>query len=160
MEQNITNILVGINEDVNREGLLETPKRYVRFLQDFTQSIDINITTFDKEKYNNIIKINKIPFYSLCEHHLLPFFGYASIKYLPNDKIIGLSKMPRIVDKFSRKLQNQERITTDITNFIFETINPKWVMVQLKARHMCIEMRGVKKHKTWTTTKCELGIRN
>lgn len=147
------------NED--REGLLETPRRYIKFLNEFItkgEKPDFKCTQFDAESYGDqMIIVNDIPFHSLCEHHLAPFMGVAHVGYIPNDKIVGLSKIPRTVDFFARKFQNQERITNDIANFLMNELSPKGVMVVLSAKHMCVEMRGIKKHNCTTTTSAIRG---
>lgn len=152
-EDAVTRILQSIGEDTKREGLLETPKRHIKYLREFLSEQKFEITMFEKESYDEMIIVKDINFYSLCEHHLLPFFGTASVAYIPNKKIVGLSKIPRIVDKFTRRLQNQERITTQIAEFINEILQPKGVAVILKARHMCMEMRGIKKTADTITSK-------
>jgi len=156
-EDAVTRILQSMGEDISREGLRETPKRHIKYLREFLGETKFNVTTFEKESYDEMIIVKDINFYSLCEHHLLPFFGTACVAYVPNKKIVGLSKIPRIVDKFARRLQNQERITTQIADFIQKELNPKGVGVILKARHLCMEMRGVKKTAETTTSKL-LGI--
>lgn len=156
-EDAVIRILQSINEDVKREGLLETPKRHLKYLKEFTSDKDFNLTTFSSEKYDEMITQNNINFYSICEHHLLPFFGNAKISYIPNGKIVGLSKLSRVVDKFANKLQNQERITSQIAEYLDEKLNPIGVAVQLKARHMCMEMRGIKKNEVYTTTTKLIG---
>ncbi len=141
-----------------REGLIDTPKRYIKFLRQFLTSEKFNFTTFEGEGMDEMILVKDIPFFSLCEHHLAPFFGVAAIAYIPNEKIVGLSKLPRTVDMFSRRFQNQERITMQVMNFIQEQLSPKGVAVQLKARHLCVEMRGVKKHDCQTVTTSLCGV--
>ena len=149
-----------INEfdDPEREGLQDTPRRYVKFLRQFLTPEHFNFTTFEGEGMDEMILVKDIPFFSLCEHHLAPFFGVAAVAYIPNDKIVGLSKLPRTVDMFSRRFQNQERITMQVMNFIQEQLSPKGVAVQLKARHLCVEMRGVKKHDCQTVTTSLCGV--
>jgi GTP cyclohydrolase I len=112
---------------------------------------------FDNEGYDEMVLQTNIPFYSICEHHLVPFFGTGAIAYIPDQKIVGLSKLARTLDHFSRKLQNQERITIDVANFLMEALAPKGVGVVLEARHLCMEMRGVQKPGTVTTTSCVKG---
>lgn len=157
VEDNVRRILQYIGEDPNREGLLETPKRYIKFLKEFTQQKEFTFTTFDSEGMDEMIIVKDIPFYSLCEHHIAPFFGTASVAYIPNGKIVGLSKIPRCVDLYSNKLQNQERITTQIAEHLNRELNPFGVAVVLKAQHLCMCMRGVKKHDSWTITSKLLG---
>jgi len=157
-EDNVTRILQSIGEDVNREGLKETPKRYIKFLKEFINPPEFNFTTFENENYDEMIIQKNIPFYSFCEHHIAPFFGVGTIAYIPNKKIVGLSKLARTLEYFSRRLQNQERITTQVAEFIQNELDPKGVAVSLSAQHLCMEMRGVKKHNTTTTTNKLLGV--
>lgn len=157
-EDNFIRILQSLGEDVKREGLLETPKRYIKFLRDFLESKDFNFTTFDAEGTDEMIIQKNIPFYSLCEHHVLPFFGFANIAYIPDKKIIGLSKLARCVDFYANRLQNQERITAQIAERLQKEIQPLGVAVSLKAMHLCMNMRGVKKYDTWTTTSKLTGV--
>jgi len=157
IEDNIKKIIEQIDNDASREGLKDTPKRYLKFLKEFTSPPEFNFTTFDSEGYDEMIIQTNIPFYSLCEHHIAPFFGYATVGYIPNKKIVGLSKLARTVEWFSRRLQNQERITTQVANEIQKQLEPQGVAVVLKAKHLCMEMRGVKKHNTWTTTSKMIG---
>lgn len=157
-EWHFQQILKQLGEDVNREGLVETPKRYIKFLKEFLEPKDFNFTTFDAEGTDEMILQTNIPFYSLCEHHTAPFFGTANIAYVPNNKIVGLSKLARTVDLYANKFQNQERITTQIAERIQTELNPKGVAVSLKAQHLCMCMRGVKKHDTWTITSKMIGV--
>lgn len=157
-EQNVRELLEYFNQDCNREGLQDTPKRYVKFFEEFLNPPSYNFTTFASEGYDEMIVQSNIPFYSLCEHHIAPFFGEGFIAYIPNDKIVGLSKLARTLDKFSRRLQNQERITNEVAEYLQEQLNPLGVAVVLRAKHMCMEMRGVKKHDTWTTTSKMIGV--
>lgn len=156
-EQNIKEFLEYLGEDSNREGLLDTPKRYVKFFKEFLSPPEYNFTTFASEGYDEMIVQTNIPFHSLCEHHVAPFFGEGHIAYIPDKKIVGLSKLARTLDKFSRRLQNQERITNQVAEYLQQELNPIGVGVVLKAKHMCMEMRGVKKHNTWTTTSKLIG---
>lgn len=158
IEDNVRRILQYIGEDTNREGLKETPKRYIKFLKEFCTPPEFNFTVFDSEKMDEMIIQSNIPFHSLCEHHLLNFFGVGTIAYIPNGKIVGLSKLARSLEYFSRGLQNQERITTQVAEYLQEKLKPEGVAVVLKARHSCMEIRGVKKHDTWTTTSKMLGV--
>ena len=156
-EKNIKELLEYLGEDSNREGLLDTPKRYVKFFKEFLSPPEYNFTTFASEGYDEMIVQTNIPFHSLCEHHVAPFFGEGHIAYIPDKKIVGLSKLARTLDKFSRRLQNQERITNQVAEYLQQELNPIGVGVVLKAKHMCMEMRGVKKHNTWTTTSKLIG---
>ena len=157
LEDNVVRLLEYFGEDVARDGLKETPKRYLNFFKEFLNPPKWNFTTFDGEGYDEMIVQTNIPFYSLCEHHIAPFFGHGHIAYIPNKKIVGLSKLARTLDTFSRRLQNQERITTQVAEFLWNELDPKGVAVSLTAVHMCMEMRGVKKHNTQTTTNKLLG---
>lgn len=157
VEDNVTRLLQYFGEDVNREGLQDTPKRYVKFFKQFLTPQEWNFTTFSSEGYDEMIVQTNIPFYSLCEHHIAPFFGYGHIAYIPKDNIVGLSKLARTLDLFANRLQNQERITTQVAEYLEEKLQPKGVAVSLSAKHMCMEMRGVKKHDTWTTTTKLIG---
>lgn len=158
IEDNFVRILQYLGEDPNREGLKETPKRYIKFMKEFLQPKEFNFTSFDAEGADEMIVQTNIPFYSLCEHHTAPFFGIANVAYIPNGKIVGLSKLSRTVDLYANRFQNQERITTQIAERIQKELNPKGVAVTLKAQHLCMSMRGVKKHDTWTTTSKMIGI--
>ncbi len=151
IENHVASILKFI-DDPAREGLRQTPKRYQRFLEDFTTPAPFHPTTFASEGYDEMILQTDIPFYSLCEHHLVPFFGTGVIAYIPNKRIIGLSKLARTLEHFSRRLQNQERITSQVADYLLDTLEPKGVGVILHARHLCMEMRGVRKPGTQTTT--------
>lgn len=157
-EDNIIRMLQVIGEDPNREGLKETPKRYLKFMEEFLTPQPFNFTTFDGESYDEMVLSKNIPFFSICEHHLAPFFGVAHIGYVPNNKIVGISKLPRTLDKFSRRLQNQERITKQIAEELTKQLNPKGVAVVLEARHLCQEMRGIKKPGIMTMTSSLTGV--
>lgn len=157
-EWHFQQILKNLGEDTKREGLIETPKRYIKFLNQFLNPPAFNFTTFENEGTAEMITQVNIPFYSLCEHHIAPFFGTAVVSYIPDKKIVGLSKLARVVDLYANKLQNQERITTQIAERLQEELNPLGVGVQLKAQHLCMNMRGVKKHDTWTITTKLLGV--
>lgn len=158
VEDNFVRILQYLGEDPTREGLRETPKRYIKFMREFLQPKEFNFTSFDAEGTDEMIIQTNIPFYSLCEHHTAPFFGTAAVAYIPDKKIVGLSKLARTVDLFANRFQNQERITSQIAEKIQKELNPKGVAVSLKAQHLCMSMRGVKKHDTWTTTTKLLGL--
>jgi len=156
-EWHFQQILSKLGEDISREGLIETPKRYIKFMREFLEPKDFNFTTFDAEGTDEMIFQTNIPFYSLCEHHTAPFFGVAHVAYIPDKRIVGLSKLARVVDLYANRFQNQERITTQIAERIQNELNPVGVAVSLKAQHLCMCMRGVKKHDTWTITSKMLG---
>ena len=158
VEDNVKRLLQYFGEDVNREGLKETPKRFVKFFTEFLNPPEWNCTTFEGEGYDEMIVQTNIPFHSLCEHHIAPFFGTGTIAYIPNKRIVGLSKLARTLETFSRRLQNQERITIQVAEFLWKELDPLGVAVQITAKHMCMEMRGVKKHDTHTTTTKLIGI--
>lgn len=147
-----------MGQDINREGLQGTPKRVAKWLREFTQPHEINFTTFEAEEYPGQVLETNIPVYSMCEHHLLPFFGFAHVAYMPGDRIVGLSKIARAVHAISSRPQNQERITTEIAQLIEEKLNPKGVAVVIECRHMCMEMRGVKSQGVSTTTDVFTGV--
>jgi len=155
-------LLENLGEDPNREGLLETPRRVAKAWEYFSKGYDvklddiINDALFDVE-YSEMITIKDIDFFSMCEHHLLPFFGRAHVAYIPDKKIIGLSKIPRIVEMFARRLQVQERMTQQIANTIDEVLHPLGVGVIMEGRHMCMQMRGVEKQNSYATTSAMLG---
>ena len=155
-------ILVEIGEDPTREGLLKTPERVAKAMQYLTHGYNTDPSEILKsamfaEDYNQMVLVKDIELYSLCEHHMLPFFGKAHIAYIPNGYIVGLSKIPRIVDTFSRRLQVQERLTNEIRDCIEETLNPKGVAVVIEAKHLCMQMRGVQKQNSVTTTSAFSG---
>lgn len=158
IEDNVARILQYFGEDVEREGLKQTPKRYVKFLREFLTPKEFAFTAFDAEGTDEMIVQTEIPFYSLCEHHLAPFFGTAVVAYIPNGKIVGLSKLARCVDLYANRLQNQERITQQVANRLNEELSPKGVAVSLKAQHLCMSMRGVNKPNAMTTTTKLLGV--
>lgn len=150
-------IIEGIGENATREGLKKTPERAAKAIQFLTQGYEQNAEDIlksakFKESYNEMVIVKDIELYSLCEHHILPFFGKAHIAYIPNGYIVGLSKIPRIVDVFARRLQVQERLTEQILDCINETLQPKGVAVVIEAAHMCMMMRGVQKQNSVTTT--------
>lgn len=150
-------IIADLGEDVEREGILKTPERAAKAMQFLTQGYEQDATKILKgamfeESYDDMVIVKNIELYSLCEHHMLPFFGKAHIAYIPNGHIVGLSKLPRVVDVFSRRLQVQERLTHDILECINETLKPKGVAVVIEASHMCMMMRGVQKQNSTTTT--------
>ncbi|MEJ1222023.1 GTP cyclohydrolase I FolE [Sediminicola sp. 1XM1-17] len=150
-------IIEEIGEDVNREGLEKTPERAAKAMLFLTQGYkqdaeEILMGAMFKEDYDDMVIIKDIELYSLCEHHMLPFFGKAHIAYIPNGHIVGLSKIPRVVDVFARRLQVQERLTHDILECLNNTLKPKGVAVVIEASHMCMMMRGVQKQNSVTTT--------
>lgn len=152
-----TQILSLIGEDPNREGLIKTPERVAKAMQFLTQGYsqspeEILRGAMFKEEYKQMVIVRDIDFYSMCEHHMLPFFGKVHIGYIPNGYITGLSKLPRVVDVFARRLQVQERLTTQIKECIQNTLSPLGVIVVIEAQHMCMQMRGVEKQHSWTTT--------
>ncbi len=151
------NIIEDLGEDTERDGLLKTPERAAKAMQFLTQGYDqdpvkILKGAMFKESYNEMVIVKDIELYSLCEHHILPFFGKAHIAYIPNGQIVGLSKLPRIVDVFARRLQVQERLTEQILDCINDTLKPQGVAVVIEASHMCMMMRGVQKQNSITTT--------
>lgn len=156
----VKGLLDACGEDIEREGLLETPKRYIKFLDEFLNPPELKWTTFEENGSDEMVIVKDIPFYSLCEHHMVPFFGNAAIAYIPEGgRIVGISKLPRVLDVFSRKFQNQERITQQVAAFINDSsLKPKGVAVVLNARHMCMEMRGIKAMGANTTTSAMLGV--
>lgn len=157
IEMSVKDMLVTIGEDVNREGLLNTPTRVARFYLDFLAAEEFQFTSFVNDGSSEMIIQSDIEFHSLCEHHMLPFYGSAAVAYIPNGKIVGLSKLARCVDHYSRRLQNQERITKQVADRLQSELAPIGVAVVLKARHFCMEMRGVRKRGAYTTTSCLLG---
>jgi len=154
--------LTNIGENTEREGLLKTPERAAKAMQFLTQGYDMQPeeilrSAMFKEDYSEMVIVKDIELYSMCEHHMLPFFGKAHIAYIPNGYIVGLSKVPRIVDAFARRLQVQERLTHQILNCIQNTLNPLGVAVVIEAKHMCMMMRGVQKQNSITTTSAFTG---
>ena len=160
--KDIKSILENIGEDPTREGLLKTPSRVAKAMEFLTQGYkqnpkEIIESAMFTESYNQMVLVKDIEMYSLCEHHMLPFFGKAHIAYIPNGHIVGLSKIPRIVDVFSRRLQVQERLTDEIKDCLKESLNPKGVAVVIEAQHLCMQMRGVEKQNSVTTTSAFSG---
>jgi len=156
-------VLKEIGEDPNREGLLKTPERVAKSMDFLTNGYVINPSeilkkAMFKEQYNQMVLVKDIEMYSMCEHHMLPFFGKAHVAYIPNGHIVGLSKIPRVVDVFSRRLQVQERLTDQIKDCIQETLNPKGVAVVIEAQHLCMQMRGVQKQHSSTTSSAFSGL--
>lgn len=158
MIDQVKNILEGVGENPDREGLRETPKRYIKFLNEFLNPKEFEFTSFQNDGSDEMVIVQDIPFYSLCEHHLAPFFGTGAIAYIPVGRIVGISKLPRTLDMFARRLQNQERITQQVAEKIMQELKPKGVAVVLKARHMCMEMRGIQKPGCITTTSAMFGV--
>lgn len=160
--QLIKELLIEIGENPSREGLRETPERVARSFNKLYEGYDEDpkklITVFDNEGYNEMLIAKDIDFYSMCEHHMLPFFGKAYVGYIPNDKIIGLSKMPRIVEMYSRRLQNQERMTKQVADTLNELLGPKGVGVVIKAEHLCMKARGVEKQNCEIITSSFTGL--
>jgi GTP cyclohydrolase I len=162
LETIIRDLLVEMGEDPKREGLLKTPDRVAKMYQflmkGYHEDIDkvLNKAVFT-ERYSEMVIVRDIDFFSLCEHHLVPFYGKCHIAYIPNGKIIGLSKMPRIVEVFARRLQVQERLTQQIADTIFAHLKPQGVGVVIEARHLCMMMRGVEQHDSVATTSAMLG---
>lgn len=157
----VVRLLQHIGEDVNREGLLDTPKRYVKALQEMTSGYQLDVpsilsTTFD-EASDQMVVLKDIEFASLCEHHLAPFRGTATIGYIPRDRVVGLSKLARLVDAYSRRLQVQERMTQQIADALWEHLNPEGVGVVVTAHHSCMGNRGVRKHQGMMSTSVMLG---
>lgn len=157
LSAHIADILRLIGEDPQREGLVKTPQRVAKAMMDLTRGysqdpIAILQSARFREDYNQMVIVKDIPFYSLCEHHMLPFYGKAHVAYIPNGYITGLSKIARVVDAFSHRLQVQERMTTQIKACIREALNPLGVMVVIEAQHLCMQMRGVEKPGSITTT--------
>ncbi|MBO7652069.1 MAG: GTP cyclohydrolase I FolE [Bacteroidales bacterium] len=156
-------ILSLIGEDVNREGLLKTPERVAKAMQFLTQGYDMDAeeiirSAMFREDYRQMVIVKDIELYSMCEHHMLPFYGKAHVAYIPNHYITGLSKIARVVDVFSRRLQVQERLTTQIKDCIQNTLDPLGVAVVIEAHHMCMQMRGVQKQNSITTTSDFTGV--
>ena len=162
MQDTIRRLLAAIGEDPSREGLRDTPRRVEQSLQFLTSGYRASLDTVINEalftvEYNEMVIVRDIDFYSLCEHHLLPFFGKCHVAYIPNGKVIGLSKIPRLVDIFARRLQLQERLTNQIANTILEKIQPLGVAVVCEGTHLCMAMRGVEKQNSYTVTSAMLG---
>ena len=162
IEMLINELLIEIGEDPNREGLVKTPERVAKaweFLaKGYKQELStvINDAVFTEE-YDEMVTVKDVDFFSLCEHHLLPFFGKAHVAYIPDGKIIGLSKIPRIIEMYGRRLQVQERMTHQIAETINDVLSPKGVAVVLEGEHMCMQMRGVEKQNSYATTSSMIG---
>jgi len=162
IKERYANILDLVGEDKSREGLLKTPERAAKAMQFLTQGYDqdpkdILKSAVFKEDYNEMVIVKDIELYSLCEHHILPFFGKAHVAYIPNGYIVGLSKIPRVIDAYARRLQVQERLTHEVLNAIQDTLQPHGVAVVIEAAHMCMMMRGVQKQNSFTTTSAFTG---
>lgn len=156
------NIIDDVGEDTSRQGLIKTPVRAAKAMQFLTQGYDLDPSeilrsAMFEEDYSQMVIVKDIELYSLCEHHLLPFFGKAHVAYIPNGHIVGLSKIPRVVDAFSRRLQVQERLTNEIRDCIQNTLNPLGVAVVVECSHLCMQMRGVQKQNSVTTTSAFTG---
>lgn len=162
LSDHFTHIIGGIGEDAQREGLLKTPERAAKAMQFLTQGYQMDAENILRsamfaEDYSEMVIVKDIELYSLCEHHLLPFFGKAHVAYIPDGYIVGLSKIPRVIEVFSRRLQVQERLTDQVLRAIHDTLNPLGVAVVIEARHMCMMMRGVQKQSSVTTTSAFTG---
>lgn len=162
LSSNYKTIIENLGEDVNREGLEKTPERVAKAMQYLTHGYDLDPLEILKsalftEDHQQMIVVKDIEVYSMCEHHMLPFFGKAHIAYIPNGKIVGLSKIPRIVDAFARRMQVQERLTDQIKSCIQEALEPLGVAVVIEAQHMCMQMRGIQKQNSVTTTSSFTG---
>jgi GTP cyclohydrolase IA len=162
LEHCVRNMIELLGEDPQREGLARTPARVARAYETLTSGYQMSVSQIINnaiftENYDEIVSIKNIHFFSLCEHHLLPFYGIANIGYIPNGKVIGLSKIPRIVDMFARRLQLQERLTTQVAKCLDEVLEPRGVAVVIEAYHLCMMMRGVEKQDSRTVTSCMLG---
>ena len=162
LAKSYTSVLSTIGEDISREGILKTPTRAAKAMQFLTHGYDLNPadilkSAMFKDDYSQMVIVKDIEIYSLCEHHLLPFFGKAHIAYIPNGHIVGLSKIPRVADAFARRLQVQERLTTEILDCIQDTLNPLGVAVVIECKHLCMSMRGIQKQNSVTTTSAFTG---
>ena len=163
MRDIIRQLLAELGEDPSREGLLDTPQRVEKSLRFLTSGYEADVDTVLNNAlftvdYNEMVIVKDIDFYSLCEHHLLPFFGRCHVAYIPQGRVIGLSKIPRLVETFSRRLQIQERLTSQIADTILEKVNPLGVAVVVEATHLCMSMRGVQKQNSVAVTSAMLGV--
>jgi len=162
LKDNYHNVLKQIGEDAAREGLLKTPERVAKAMLYLTHGYELNAEEIlnsakFREDYSQMVVVKDIEVYSMCEHHMLPFFGKAHVAYIPNGHVVGLSKIPRIVDVFARRLQVQERLTNEIRDCIQDTLNPLGVGIVIECRHLCMSMRGVQKQNSVTTTSAFTG---
>ena len=158
----VSRILESLGEDTTREGLLETPTRVARSLRHLTdgygaEAADVIGDALFEQAYDEMVLVKDIQFYSLCEHHLLPFFGVCHVAYIPSGRVVGLSKIPRVVDVYAHRLQLQERLTREVAEGFEQVLRPQGVAVVIEARHLCMEMRGVEKPGSQTLTSCMLG---
>jgi len=162
IKQGVRLMLEGIGEDPGREGLRETPDRVARMFEEIFGGMSIDpvqmVSVLESEHHDEIVLVRNIPFYSMCEHHMLPFIGVAHVAYLPGKGLMGISKLARIVDVHSRRLQIQERLTTDVAETIMTAVKPRGTLVVIEAEHLCMTMRGVKKPGTKTVTSVVRGI--
>lgn len=161
IEDSVVSLLRHIGEDPNREGLVDTPKRVVKSYKElysgYGKKVEDILTVFDGESYDQIVLLKDIEFYSTCEHHMLPFFGKAHVAYIPNGKVVGISKLARVVEIFSRRLQNQERLTKQVAEALMVALEPKGVAVVMEAQHFCMKARGVNKQNSIMKTAEMLG---
>ncbi len=162
IKKGITLIMEGIGEDVSRSGLLETPDRFARMCEEIFAGMNVDVKDVMKilpgEQHDEIVLIKDIPFYSVCEHHFIPFLGRCHVAYVPKTGICGISKLARLVEMFARRLQVQERLTTQIADAVMESLDPKGVMVIMEAEHLCMTMRGVRMPGAKTVTSCLRGV--
>jgi GTP cyclohydrolase I len=164
LAETVAALLEQLGENPDREGLIDTPTRVAESLRYLTEGYASDPATivgdalFALDGYDEMVVVKDIAFFSLCEHHLLPFFGRVHIGYVPDGRVVGLSKLPRLVDAYSRRLQVQERMTREIADAINTTVNPRGVGVVVEGRHLCLEMRGVQKQTSQTVTSCMLGV--
>lgn len=162
IEEAVRMILEAVGEDTEREGLLDTPKRVARMYQEILGGLketpNQHLHVQFNEEHEEMVLVKDIPFHSLCEHHMLPFFGLAHVAYIPHGRVTGLSKLARVVEGFSRRLQLQERLTSQISDSIMEILQPKGVLVVIEAEHMCMTMRGIRKAGSKTLTSAVRGI--
>ena len=158
----VARLLAGLGEDPHREGLVDTPERVARSLRHLTEGYELDATdaigdALFEQEYDEMVLVKDVQFYSLCEHHLLPFFGVAHVAYQPNGRVVGLSKIPRVVDVYAHRLQLQERMTRQVAEGLERVTRPHGAAVVIEARHLCMEMRGVEKVGGHTVTSCMLG---